>query len=71
MKPDLVLLDEYLPDANGSSIIRNLGAATILISAAEDTQVVRRAIAHGAVNYVLRPFPPSVLVDRRRPTRIR
>lgn len=64
LNPDLVLLDEYLPDASGSSIIRSLGAATILISAAEDAEVVRRAIAHGAVNYVLKPFPPSILIDR-------
>ncbi|MEO6470645.1 MAG: response regulator [Aeromicrobium sp.] len=64
LKPDLVLLDEYLPDANGFSIIGRLEAATILISAAEDAEVVRRAIAHGAVNYILKPFPPSVLIDR-------
>jgi response regulator of citrate/malate metabolism len=66
LKPDLVLLDEYLPDASGTSIIGRLGAATILISAGEDAGAVRRAIAHGAVNYILKPFPPSVLVDRLR-----
>lgn len=35
-----------------------------MISAAEDSSAVRRAIASGAVNYVLKPFPPEVLVDR-------
>jgi response regulator of citrate/malate metabolism len=64
LHPDLVLLDEYLPDANGSSIIGRLEGAVIVVSAAEDSAVVRRAIASGAVNYVLKPFPPSVLIDR-------
>jgi response regulator of citrate/malate metabolism len=64
VKPDLVLLDEYLPDANGSSILGQLGTATIVVSAAEGADAVRRAIARGAVNYVLKPFPPTVLADR-------
>lgn len=64
LKPDLVLLDEYLPDSNGSSIIARLGTAVIVISAAEGSEAVRTAIASGAVNYILKPFTPSVLVDR-------
>jgi response regulator of citrate/malate metabolism len=62
--PDLVLLDEYLPDAPGSSVMGRLGAAIIVVSAAEDSTAVRRALSRGAVNYVLKPFPPRVLVDR-------
>ena len=34
--PDLVLLDEYLPDGSGTEVIGRLGAAVIVISAAED-----------------------------------
>ena len=64
LAPDLVLLDEYLPDAAGSSIMGRLDAAVIVVSAAEDSGAVRRALARGAVNYVLKPFPPAVLVDR-------
>jgi response regulator of citrate/malate metabolism len=64
--PDLVLLDEYLPDAPGSSIARRLGAAVIVVSAAEDAASVRRALAGGALNYVLKPFPPQVLAERLR-----
>lgn len=64
LAPDLVLLDEYLPDRNGASIIRELGAAVLMVSAAEDADVVRRALALGAVNYVLKPFPPPVLLER-------
>jgi two-component system CitB family response regulator len=64
LRPDLVLLDEYLPDAPGTSVLRQVDAAVIVISAAEDAATVRRAIAGGAVNYLLKPFAPSVLVDR-------
>jgi two-component system CitB family response regulator len=62
--PDLVLLDEYLPDGSGSALIGRLGAAVIMVSAASDAGVVRRALAAGAVNYVLKPFPPTELLDR-------
>jgi response regulator of citrate/malate metabolism len=64
LEPDLVLLDEYLPDGSGSAAIGRFEAAVIMVSAAEDPGVVRRAIASGALNYVLKPFPPGVLVDR-------
>jgi response regulator of citrate/malate metabolism len=43
--PDLVLLDEYLPDAPGSAIIRSLGAAVIIVSAADDAETVRKSLA--------------------------
>ena len=64
LRPDLVLLDEYLPDATGSSVIGRLDAAVIVISAADDAVSVQRALACGAINYLLKPFAPSVLVDR-------
>jgi two-component system CitB family response regulator len=62
--PDLVLLDEYLPDERGSSLVGRLGAAVIVISAETDAAVLRRAVARGAVNVVLKPFPPAVLAQR-------
>jgi response regulator of citrate/malate metabolism len=63
-RPDLVLLDEYLPDERGTSLIGRLDAAVMLISAETDAAVIRRAVAHGAVNVVLKPFAPPVLVQR-------
>jgi response regulator of citrate/malate metabolism len=64
LAPDLVVLDEYLPDGNGSALIGRLGAAVIMVSAASDAGVVRRALAAGAINYLLKPFPPTELLDR-------
>jgi response regulator of citrate/malate metabolism len=63
-RPDLVLLDEYLPDERGTSLIGRLDAAVMLISAETDAEVLRRAVALGAVNVVLKPFAPPVLVQR-------
>jgi len=63
-RPDLVLLDEYLPDERGSNLIRRLEAAVIVVSAADDAVAVRRSLALGAVNVVLKPFAPPVLTGR-------
>ena len=62
--PQLVLLDEYLPDERGSALIRQLDAAVIVISAADDVRAVRRALTAGAVNVVLKPFAPPALTSR-------
>jgi two-component system CitB family response regulator len=62
--PDLVLLDEYLPDERGTHLIGRLDAAVLLISAETDAAVIRRAVSRGAVNVVLKPFAPVVLVRR-------
>ena len=63
-QPDLVLLDEYLPDERGSSVLRSLDAAVIVITAANDGPSVRRAVAAGALNVVIKPFATPVLADR-------
>ena len=62
--PDLVLLDEYLPDQRGTDLLPRLGAAVMLITAEHDAAVLRRAVSRGAVNVVLKPFGPGVLVQR-------
>jgi response regulator of citrate/malate metabolism len=63
-QPDLVLLDEYLPDERGTDLIGRFDAAVILISAETDAAVIRRAVTRGAVNVVLKPFAPVVLQQR-------
>lgn len=61
LKPSLILLDVYLPDQSGISLlkeIRQLGldADVILISAAHDSQTVQEALRHGACDYLIKPF---------------
>ncbi|MDQ6740392.1 MAG: response regulator, partial [Actinomycetota bacterium] len=61
LKPDLLLLDVYLPDEDGISLMRSLQAAgepldIIIITAARDLQTVRSAMRGGAVYYLVKPF---------------
>jgi response regulator of citrate/malate metabolism len=59
-RPDLVLLDLYLPDDHGLDLIRDLDCAHrpdfLVISAARDLPTVRRAMQTGAVHYLVKPF---------------
>lgn len=64
LRPELVLLDEYLPDRRGTAILRELDAAAIVITADSDGGSVRRAVARGAVNVVIKPFGFPVLAAR-------
>jgi response regulator of citrate/malate metabolism len=61
LRPDLVLLDLYLPDMFGLDVVTRLRAArhdcdVLVISAAREAEAVRRAVRYGAVNYLLKPF---------------
>ena len=58
---DLVLLDMYLPDGHGLGLLRNLRAGgalcdVIAVTSARDAEMVRRAVAHGVVLYLIKPF---------------
>jgi response regulator of citrate/malate metabolism len=62
-KPDLLLLDLYLPDENGLELMRSLSEAGrdpqpdfIVITAARDVASVRRAMQLGALYYLVKPF---------------
>ena len=59
--PDLLLLDIYLPDEDGLSLLRSLHATPqvpdcIVISAARDLRMVRSAMQIGAAYYLVKPF---------------
>ncbi|WP_067177621.1 response regulator [Microtetraspora niveoalba] len=61
LRPDLVLLDLYLPDVFGLDVITRLRAAgydcdVLVISAAREIDAVRGAARQGVVNYLLKPF---------------
>ncbi len=61
LRPDVVLLDLYLPDIFGLDVIPRLRTAghdcdVMVISAARDADTVRGAVRHGVVDYLLKPF---------------
>jgi response regulator of citrate/malate metabolism len=63
---DLMLLDQYLPDAPGTAVIPQVACDVMMLTAAADSAVVREALRLGAVNYLLKPFPQADLAARLR-----
>jgi len=72
LRPDLVLLDIYLPDLDGLSVLRELRASAgadtdvIVISAATDVETVRAAMRGGVLHYLIKPFTYAALYDQLR-----
>jgi len=61
LRPDLVLLDVYLPDVSGLDLLGALREAApevdvLVISAAREADTVRRALRGGIVHYLMKPF---------------
>ncbi|WP_327089824.1 response regulator [Nonomuraea sp. NBC_01738] len=64
-RPDLVLLDIYLPDVSGLEVLAELrGVDVLMVSAARDLPTVREAMRGGAVNYLIKPFTAAALAER-------
>lgn len=70
LRPDLVLLDLYLPDGHGLDLIRALDPNVpyrpdfLVITAARDVPTVRGAMQLGAVHYLVKPFGFAQLRER-------
>lgn len=68
-RPDLVLLDLYLPDASGLDLLRRLRSGSeppdaIVLTAAREMAAVRAAMRSGALHYLIKPFEYSALSER-------
>lgn len=68
LKPDLILLDNFLPDGQGIEVMRDLLAEkqapdVIFITAASDIETVREAVRCGAFDYLLKPIGYDRLQD--------
>lgn len=66
VRPDLVLLDIYLPDLSGLEVLRRLrGAASpvdvLVVTAARDVDTVRAAVQGGVIHYLIKPFTFAAL----------
>lgn len=70
LRPDLVLLDFYLPDIGGLEVIRRLRnedhpqVDVIAITAARDAETLREAIRGGVVHYLIKPFRLAALAEK-------
>ncbi len=65
-RPNLVLLDIYLPDMNGTEVLRRLREEApqvdvLVVTAAKEVDTVRQALRGGVVSYLLKPFDQEAL----------
>ncbi|MFJ6416643.1 response regulator [Paeniglutamicibacter sp. NPDC091659] len=65
-KPDLLLLDVYLPQGSGLDLLATLDVDAFVLSAATEVDAVRTAIRRGALGYLVKPFDPKLLAARLR-----
>ena len=80
LRPDLVLMDVYLPDGDGLGVMRKLLETTesagssskqpgphpdfVVITAARDVSTVRTAMQLGAVHYLVKPFGYPAMAEK-------
>ena len=60
-KPDLILLDNFLPDGQGIELLRELtlqgyGGGIVFITAASDMDTVAEALRYGVFDYLIKPL---------------
>ncbi|MGL5753941.1 MAG: response regulator [Paraclostridium sp.] len=60
-KPDLILLDVFLPNENGIDLLKwlrneEIGIDVILITADKTIERVQEAFRYGAIDYLIKPF---------------
>lgn len=60
-KPDLVLLDIFMPEKDGMETLQmlrhlELDLDVIVITAANDRSTIRRMFQYGAIDYIIKPF---------------
>src|SRR5207237_837306 len=69
-RPDLVLLDVYLPDRSGLEVLRALHAPgrhhvdVIAITADKDVDTLREALQGGVIHYLVKPFQFSAFREK-------
>ncbi len=71
LRPDLVLLDIYLPDMSGLDVLRKFRESSadypvdvIVISAAREVDTLRTALRGGVFQYLVKPFEIESLRSR-------
>ncbi|WP_394940986.1 response regulator [Psychromicrobium sp. YIM B11713] len=66
LRPDLVLIDIFLPDRSGLDLLPQLDVDCMVLSAARDAESVHKARRRGALAYLIKPFDPETLSTKLR-----
>lgn len=64
LKPDLVLLDLYLPHVSGLELLREIDVDAIMISAAIEPENISSALRCGALAFIIKPFDAKTLAAK-------
>lgn len=68
-RPDLITLDNILPDMIGTDILRvlkqdeKIASKIVMISAVGQESVIQEGMSLGASNYIVKPFTADSLVE--------
>ena len=68
LNPDLVTLDNIMPDINGLEVLKKLkedgnGAKVVMISAVGQDSMIQEAKDLGANSYITKPFSPDKVIE--------
>ncbi|MDH5397998.1 MAG: response regulator [Cyclobacteriaceae bacterium] len=68
LKPDIITLDNILPDMIGTDILRvykeeGLSSEVVMISAVGQEAVINEGLSLGARHYIVKPFTSEQLLD--------
>lgn len=66
--PDLIILDIYLPDIDGLTLLkevrkRNISVDVLAITAAQQGEIVAELLRYGVVDYIIKPFKKERLIE--------
>ena len=66
INPDVIVLDLYLPDKDGSQVCKDIRAFSdtpiLILSVLNNPQAIAQALDEGADDYLINPVPSGVLV---------
>jgi DNA-binding response OmpR family regulator len=66
INPDVIVLDLYLPDKDGSQVCKDIRAFSdtpiLILSVLNNPQAIAQALDEGADDYLIKPVPSGVLV---------
>jgi two-component system chemotaxis response regulator CheY len=69
LQPDLITLDNILPDMIGTDVLKvlkqdeSLASRIIMVSAVGQESVIQEGLSLGASDYIVKPFTSEMLVD--------